>query len=95
MPKDYIGGKRPDYLTIDSDSHVTEYKAEHWKHFPDDLKPFAPREFVDSTEATGTKGDNRDKATAKGETSAKDVSYNRTWVIEHSKVFPKSNLNNS
>ena len=90
MPKDYIGGKRPDYLTIDSDSHVTEYHAEHWKHFPDDLKPFAPREFVDSTEATGTKGDNRDKATAKGETSAKDVSYNRTWVIEHSKVFPNA-----
>ena len=53
MPKDYIGGKRPDYLTIDSDSHVTEYHAEHWKHFPDDLKPFAPREFVDSTGAGG------------------------------------------
>ena len=81
MPKDYIGGKRPDYLTIDSDSHVTEYKAEHWKHFPDDLKPFAPREFEDSTGAITMNDSTRDQDTIPNKT------YNRVWVIEHSKIW--------
>lgn len=83
MPKEYIGGTRPDYPTIDSDSHVTEYLVDHWRSFPDELKPFAPREFIDPTQSERT-ADERNKAVNAY------INYDSIWVIEHSKTHPNA-----
>ena len=83
MPKQYIGGTRPDYPIIDSDSHVNEHLIHEWKAFPEELRGLAPREFFDATQPAESDRERNAQVGAY-------LKYNRTWVIEHSKIWPNA-----
>ena len=83
MGKKYIGGERPDYLVIDSDSHVDETKVQAWKIFPEHLRGMAPREFVDSTQPDLTEEERNKQINPY-------LKYTRITVIEHTKTFPNA-----
>ena len=85
MPKQYIGGTRPDYRIIDSDSHVNEHLIHHWKSFPKELQGLAPREFVDPAQTL-------DKDEVRNAQTGAYLKYDRTWVVEHSKLWPNADF---
>ncbi len=85
MPKKYVGGERPDYPVIDSDSHVDEsqFTKIAWQSFPEHLRGLAPREFIDSTQSVMPDKE-RDKLVNPY------LKYNHITVIEHSKTTPNA-----
>jgi predicted TIM-barrel fold metal-dependent hydrolase len=87
MPRKYVGGTLPDYYIVDSDSHVDESKCELWKRFPDELKPWAPRKFVDPNWK-----DVAGQARSGGQQKNSTRHYDNIWILEHSKVFPNSDF---